>query len=194
MQTTTVCPTCNGAGKQVTAICATCKGDGVNVTPETMEIEIPAGVQDGMQLSMRGKGNAGKNGGPSGDLLITIEEQNHSDFIRDDMNIIYDLYLSFPDAALGTSAEIPTLESKVKVKIPAGTQAGKILRLKGKGLPSVHAYGHGDLLINVNVWTPKSLSSEEKDILEKMKDMTGFKPNPGKGDKGFFERMKDMFN
>ena len=194
MQTTTVCPTCNGAGKQVTAKCSTCRGDGVNMAPETIEIEIPAGVQDGMQLSMRGKGNAGKNGGPSGDLLITIEEINHPHFIRDDMNIIYDLYLSFPDAALGTSVEIPTLENKVKVKIPAGTQAGKILRLKGKGLPSVHAYGNGDLLINVNVWTPKSLSNEEAELLEKMKDMPGFEPKPGKEDKGFFERMKDMFN
>jgi molecular chaperone DnaJ len=194
MQTTTVCPTCNGAGKQVTAVCSSCRGDGVNFAPETIEIEIPAGVQDGMQLSMRGKGNAGKNGGPSGDLLITVEEQPHDHFIRDDMNIIYDLYLSFPNASLGTSVEIPTLENNVKVKIPAGTQAGKILRLKGKGLPSVQAYGKGDLLINVNVWTPKSLTKEETKILEQMKDMSGFDPKPTKDDKGFFERMKDMFN
>jgi molecular chaperone DnaJ len=194
MQTTTICPTCKGAGKQITATCNSCRGDGTNVQPETIEIEIPAGVQDGMQLSMRGKGNAGKNGGPAGDLLITIEEVPHDSFVRDDMNIIYDLYLNFADAALGTQVEIPTLDGKVKIKIPAGTQAGKILRLKGKGLPSVQSYGTGDLLVNVNVWTPRSLSNEEKEMLETMRTMPGFKPNPGKEDKGFFERMKDMFN
>lgn len=161
---------------------------------DTIEMDIPAGVQDGMQLSMRGKGNAGKNGGPAGDLLITIEELPHEHFVRDDMNIIYDLYLNFADAGLGTNVEIPTLDGKAKIKIPAGTQAGKILRLKGKGLPSVQSYGHGDLLVNVNVWTPKSLSAEEKQLLEKMKTMPGFKPNPGKDEKGFFERMKDAFH
>ncbi len=194
MQTTSVCPTCNGKGKQVTASCGTCRGDGTTVQPETIEIEIPSGVQDGMQLSMRGKGNAGKNGGPAGDLLITIEEKAHEHFVRDDMNIIYDLYLNFADAALGTQAEIPTLDGKVKIKIPSGTQAGKILRLKGKGLPSVQSYGVGDLLINVNVWTPKSLSSQERELLEEMRNMPGFQPNPTKEDKGFFERMKDMFH
>lgn len=194
MQTTAVCPTCQGAGKQVTAVCSSCRGDGTNVEPETIEIEIPAGVQDGMQLSMRGKGNAGKNGGPSGDLLITIEELPSDDFVRDDMNVIHDLHLNFADVALGTQVEIPTLDGKAKIKIPAGTPAGKILRLKGKGLPSVQSYGHGDLLVNVNVWTPKTLTKEETALLEKMRDMDAFKPNPSKDDKGFFERMKDMFN
>jgi len=194
MQTTSVCPTCQGAGKQITATCNACRGDGTNIAPETIEIEIPAGVQDGMQLSMRGKGNAGKNGGPAGDLLITIEEVSNDHFVRDDMNIIHDLYLNFADAALGTTAEIPTLEGKVKIKIPAGTQAGKILRLKGKGLPSVQSYGKGDLMVNVNIWTPKSINDEERAMLEKMRTSPGFQPNPDKNDKGFFERMRDMFN
>jgi molecular chaperone DnaJ len=194
MQTTTTCPTCNGAGTEITATCNTCKGDGRVMGAETIEIEIPAGVEDGMQLSMRGKGNAGKNGGPAGDLLINIEEKEHEHFSRDGMNVIYDLYLNFADAALGTSVEVPTLGNKVKIKIPAGTQAGKIFRLRGKGLPSVQSYGRGDQLINVNIWTPKSLSNEDEALLEQMRQSPNFAPNPGKSEKGFFERMKDYFN
>ncbi len=194
MQTTTVCPKCNGAGKIVTAKCNTCRGDGTTLGPETIEIEIPAGVEHGMQLSMRGKGNAGKNGGPSGDLLITIEEKTHDNFTRDGMNIIYDLYVNFVDAALGTSVEVPTLGGKVKIKIPEGTQSGKIFRLKGKGLPSVQSYGKGDQLINVNIWTPKTTNAEEKELLEKLRSQPNMQPNPGKNEKGFFERMKDLFN
>lgn len=194
MQTTTVCPTCNGSGQQVTAKCTKCKGDGTEMGSETISIPIPAGVEDGMQLSMRGKGNAGKNGGPNGDLLINIEIQEHPDFSRDGQNVIYDLFINFADAALGTSVEVPTLTGKVKIKIPAGTQAGKIFRLRGKGLPSVQSYGSGDQLIHVNIWTPKSLNNEEREILEKMKTLPNFQPNPGKEEKGFFERMKDYFN
>jgi molecular chaperone DnaJ len=194
MQTTGVCPTCNGAGKQVTASCSSCRGEGVTHDSETIDIDIPAGVEGGMQLSMRSKGNAGKNGGQSGDLLITIEELPHDHFTRDGMNIIHDLYLNFADAALGTNVEVPSLDGRVKMKIPAGTQPGKIFRLKGKGLPSVQEYGKGDQLININIWTPKDLTSEEKTILEKLRKSANFQPKPSKEDKGFFERMKEMFS
>ncbi len=194
MQTTAMCSTCNGSGKSITATCGSCRGEGAKMADDTIEIEIPAGVENGMQLSMRGKGNAGKNGGPAGDLLITIEELAHEYFSRDGMNIVHDYYLNFADAALGTSIEVPTLDGKVKVKIPEGTQAGKILRLKGKGLPSVQEYGKGDQLININIWTPKSLTSEEKSILEKLRNAPNFQPKPGKEEKGFFDRMKEMFS
>ena len=193
MQTTSVCPTCNGSGQQVTASCPKCKGDGRVQGEETIEIEIPAGVEHGMQLSMRGKGNAGLKGGPAGDLLISIEEKSHQDLNRDGQNVIYDLFVNFADAALGTQVEVPTIGGKVKIKVPAGTQSGKIFRLKGKGLPSVQAYGRGDQLIHVNIWTPKKLSDEEKKILEKLRSSANFQPKPGKSDKGFFERMKDYF-
>ncbi|MEM9545675.1 MAG: molecular chaperone DnaJ [Bacteroidota bacterium] len=194
MQTTTVCPTCGGSGTQITAKCTNCRGEGRVMGSETIEIEIPAGVEHGMQLSMRGKGNAGKNGGGKGDLLINIEEKPHEHFSRDGKNIIYDLYINFADAALGTSVEVPTLGKDVKIKVPAGTQAGKIFRLREKGLPSVQSYGRGDQLININIWTPKKLNDEERKLLEKLKDMPNFKPDPGKNEKGFFDRMKDYFS
>jgi molecular chaperone DnaJ len=194
MQTTVVCPTCNGTGKKITSVCTVCRGDGRTMDEELIEIEIPAGVQEGMQLSMRGKGNAGQGGGPAGDLLINIEEKPHDLFSRDNMNVVYDLFLNFADAALGTNVEVPTLSGNVKVKIPAGTQAGKIFRLKGKGLPSLQQYGKGDQLINVNIWTPKVLTQEETEILEKMRNMPNFNPKPNSGEKGFFERMKEYFN
>ena len=194
MQTTTVCPTCSGTGSQITSKCTTCKGEGRQMTDETIEIEIPGGVEEGMQLSMRGKGNAGKNGGPKGDLLIAIEVKPHEHFSRDGQNVMYDLFLNFADAALGTSIEVPTLDKSVKITIPPGTPAGKIFRLRGKGLPSVQGYaGKGDQLINVNVWTPKKLTSEETALLEKMRDLPNFKPSSGKNQKGFFARMKDYF-
>lgn len=194
MQTTTVCPTCSGSGKQITSKCTNCKGEGRTLGEETIEIEIPAGVEGGMQLSMRGKGNAGKNGGPKGDLLIAIEEKQHDHFTRDGQNIMYDLFLNFADAALGTSVEVPTLAKNVKITIPAGTPAGKIFRLRGKGVPSVQGYaGKGDQLINVNIWTPKKLNKEEKALLESMRTMENFNPIEGKGQKGFFARMKDYF-
>ena len=194
MQTTAVCPNCSGSGQQITAKCGTCKGDGTEMGSETISIPIPAGVEDGMQLKVRGKGNAGKNGGPNGDLLINIEVLESDNFSRDGQNIIHDLYINFADAALGTSIEVPTLSGKVKIKIPEGTQPGKIFRLRGKGLPSVQGYGTGDQLIHVNIWTPKQLNKDEKELLEKMREMPNFVPNPGKEEKGFFERMKDMFH
>ena len=193
MQTTVTCPTCSGSGQMITANCSSCKGDGRTYGDETIEVEIPAGVEEGMQLSLRGKGNAGLKGGPSGDLLINVEEKPHDYLQRDGMNLIFELYLNFADAALGTSVEVPTIEGRVKIKIPAGTQSGKLFRLKGKGLPSVQSYGKGDEMIHVNVWTPKKLSDEDKRLLEKMRSMPNFKPQPGKSDKGFFEKMRDYF-
>lgn len=191
MQTTAPCPTCNGSGETITANCTKCKGDGRVYADETIEIDIPAGVEEGMQLSLRGKGNAGMRGGPAGDLLINIEEKPHDSLQRDGKNLVHDLYLNFADAALGTSVEVPTIDGKVKIKIPAGTQPGKIFRLKGKGLPSVQSYGTGDQLIHINVWTPKKLNAEEKALMEKMRNMPNFKPQPGKSEKSFFDKMKD---
>lgn len=193
MQTTTTCPTCHGSGKTITASCSKCKGDGRMYGEETIEIEIPAGVEEGMQLSLRGKGNAGRQGGPAGDLLINIEEKPHGSLQRDGMNLIHDLYINFADAALGTSKEVPTIDGRVKIKIPAGTQSGKIFRLKEKGLPSVQSYGKGDQLIHVNVWTPKKLSDDEKKVLEQLRNKPNFQPQPGKSDRGFFDRMRDYF-
>lgn len=194
MQTTSACPNCGGRGQVVTAKCNTCKGEGRVFDHKTIEIEIPAGVEEGMQLSMRGQGNAGQQGGPAGDLLINIEEKPHEHLKRDGANIVYDLYLNFADAALGTSVEVPTIDGNVKIKIPAGTQGGKIFRLKGKGLPVVQSYQQGDQLIHVSVWTPKKITTEEKEMLEKMRQMENFTPTPTKSDKGFFEKMKDYFN
>ena len=194
MQTTVACPACSGSGQTITASCPTCKGEGRKMGEETIEIEIPAGVEAGMQLSLRGKGNVGAKGGPNGDLLITIEEEEHPHLHREGSNVIYDLYVSFTDAALGTSVEVPTIDGKVKIKIPAGTQSGKIFRLKDKGLPQVQAYGKGDQLVHVNVWTPKKLTDEEKKLLEQLRDLPNFQPQPQKGDRTFFERMRDYFS
>lgn len=194
MQTTAQCPNCHGTGSIVVEPCTKCRGEGRTIEDETLDIDIPAGVEDGMQLTMRGRGNAGIKGGPAGDLLISIEVKPHADLKRDGNNLIYELYLSFPDAAIGCSAEVPTLSGPVKIKIPAGTPSGKIFRLNGKGLPSVQAYGRGDELIYVNIWTPKKLSDEEKRILEKLNASPNFQPQPSKTEKGFFERMKDYFS
>jgi molecular chaperone DnaJ len=194
MQTTVVCPKCNGSGKNITAHCTTCRGDGRTMEEDMIEIDIPAGVQEGIQLSVRGKGNAGQNGGPAGDLLVNIEEKPHDHFTRDGNNIIYDLFINFADVALGTNVEVPTLTGKVKVKIPAGTQSGKIFRLKGKGLPALQSYEKGDQLIHVNVWTPKTMNAEETALMEKLKTMPNFKPNPEAGERGFFEKMKEFFS
>ncbi len=194
MQTTQTCPTCNGEGTTITTKCTACHGHGTVQGEEIISINIPAGVAEGMQLSVSGKGNAAERGGVNGDLIIQIEELEDDYLKRDGNNIIYDLYISFPDAVLGISTEIPTVDGKVKVKIEPGTQAGKILRLKGKGLPSVNQYGRGDQLINVNVWTPQKLTPEEKEIIQKLNGAENFKPNPSKTEKGFFERMKEFFN
>ncbi len=194
MQTVTTCPTCNGEGTTVTAKCGACKGEGRVYGEETISIDIPAGVQEGMQLSMGGKGNAGERGGANGDLIIQIEEEQHAELQRDGLNVAYDLHISFPDAAFGTSVEVPTIDGRAKIKIPAGTQSGKIFKLKGKGFPEVQGYGRGDQLVYVNVWTPQQLSSEEKAMLEKLNDSGNFKPQPTKSDKSFFDRVKEAFN
>ena len=194
MQTTTTCPQCHGSGQMITSHCGTCKGDGRVMGEDTFDIDIPAGVEDGMQLSVRGKGNAGAKGGPAGDLIIQIKEKAHEFLKRDGSNLVFDLYLNFADAALGASIDVPTLDGKASIKIPAGTQAGKVFRLKDKGLPSVQSYQKGDLLVQVNIWTPKSLTDDEKLMLEKLKSMPNFQPNPTKADKGFFEKMKGFFS
>ncbi|WP_343305692.1 molecular chaperone DnaJ [Chitinophaga niabensis] len=194
MQTVTTCPTCNGEGQIITNKCSSCKGEGRQYGEETVSIDIPAGVMEGMQLSMSGKGNAGERGGAPGDLLILIEEEPHPELQRDGLNVAYDLYISFPDAAFGTQVEVPTIDGKAKIKVPPGTQSGKIFRLKGKGFPSVNSYEKGDQLIHVNVWTPQTLTSEEKSMLEKLQDSGNFKPNPEKSEKGFFEKVKDIFS
>jgi len=194
MQTTSTCPTCNGEGVEITAKCSHCHGEGLTKGEETISINIPAGVSEGIQLSMSGKGNAAPRGGIPGDLIILIEEIPHEILKRDGINIIHDLYISFIDAALGTTAEIPTIDGKAKIKIEPGTQGGKILRLKGKGIPEVNSYIKGDQLVYINIWTPKALSKEERTQLENLKDSSNFKPQPGKNEKSFFERMKEYFD
>jgi len=193
MQTTSTCPTCNGEGVEITAKCLECHGEGLTKGEETITINIPAGVSEGIQLSMSGKGNAAPRGGIPGDLIILIEEIPHDVLKRDGINIIYDLYVSFVDAALGTTSEIPTIDGKAKIKIEPGTQGGKILRLKGKGIPEVNSYIKGDQLVYINIWTPKALSKEERAQLENLRESSNFKPQPGKNEKSFFERMKEYF-
>jgi molecular chaperone DnaJ len=193
MQTVTTCPTCNGEGVQITAKCGACKGEGRVYGEETISLDIPAGVMDGMQLSMGGNGNAGERGGPPGDLLILIEEEKHPQLRRNELDVVYQLHLSFPDVVLGTNVEVPTIDGKAKIKIPAGTQSGKIFRLKGKGFPAFQSYEKGDELVEVNVWSPQHLSHEEKALLEKLKNSPNFHPTEeaakAKEDKGFFDKI-----
>lgn len=198
MQTVTTCPTCNGEGTQITAKCGACKGEGRVYGEETLSLDIPAGVVDGMQLSMSGKGNAGERGGAPGDLLILIEEEKHEQLKRADLDVVYYLHVSFPEAVLGTQVEVPTIDGKAKIKIPAGTQSGKIFRLKGKGFPAFQSYEKGDELVEVNVWSPQNLTNEEKDMLEKLKNSPNFNPGPEaktmKEDRSFFDKIKDAFS
>ncbi len=194
MQTVTTCPTCNGEGSIVTAKCVTCKGEGRVYGEETVNIDIPAGVQEGMQLSVSGRGNAGERGGAAGDLLILVEEEAHADLHREGLNVAFELYITFVDAVFGTSVEVPTIDGKAKIKIPAGTQSGKIFRLKGKGFPSVNSYEKGDQIIHVNVWTPQQVSADEKHMLEKLTDSPNFQPKPDKNERGFFDKVKEMFS
>ncbi len=193
MQTTSTCPTCNGEGSTITSKCNTCHGDGITRGEETISINIPAGVSEGMQLSMSSKGNAAPRGGVPGDLIILIEETPHESLKREGINVIYDLHVSFVDAALGATIEVPTIDGKARIKLDPGTQGGKILRLKGKGIPEVNSYHKGDQLIQVNIWTPKVVSNEEREVLEKLKESQNFKPSPGKNEKSFFDRMKEYF-
>jgi molecular chaperone DnaJ len=194
MQTVTTCPTCSGEGTTVTHKCGSCKGEGRVYGEETVTLDIPAGVQEGMQLNLGGKGNAGERGGAPGDLIILIEEEPHEHLQRDGLNVVYDLHISIPDAIFGSNIEVPTIDGKAKIKIPAGTQSGKIFRLKGKGFPSINNnYEKGDQLIHVNVWTPQHLSAEEKSMIEKLQSSSNFIPKPEKNEKSFFEKVKEMF-
>ncbi len=199
MQTVTTCPTCHGEGQTITAKCGSCKGEGRVYGEETVELQIPAGVQEGMQLSMGGGGNAGERGGPPGDLLILIEEERHPQLKRADMDVVYQLHVSFPDAVLGTQVEVPTIDGKAKIKIPAGTQSGKIFRLKGKGFPAFQSYEKGDQLVEVAVWSPQHLNKEEVAMMEKLRDAANFQPSSDAGshreeEKGFFGKIKDAFS
>ncbi|KPK85265.1 MAG: molecular chaperone DnaJ [Bacteroides sp. SM23_62_1] len=193
MQTTTTCPTCNGEGKTIADKCPKCAGEGIVKSEEIIPISIPAGVGEGMQMTVSGKGNAARRGGVNGDLLILIQEEEHPELIRDGNDLLYNLYLSIPEATMGAAVEIPAIDGKVKIRIEPGTQPGKILRLRNKGLPNVNGYGKGDLLVSINVWIPKELSREEKALMEKFSQSRNFKPDPDAMEKNFFERMKSYF-
>ncbi len=193
VQTASICPTCDGEGKIITHKCSYCNGEGVTKAEEVITLQIPAGVEEGMQLSVSGKGNAARRGGVNGDLLVLVEEEAHPELIRDGNSLLYNLFVSVPDAILGSAVEIPTIDGKVKVKIDPGTQSGKILRLKGKGLPDVNRYGTGDLLVKINVWIPKTINKEERKVFEKWVKSESFKPEPTSEEKGFFQRMKEYF-
>lgn len=194
MQTQSTCHVCQGAGKMIDKKSSDADAQGLKRQEEVIEIEIPAGVEEGMQLSVTGKGNAGPFNGIPGDLIVVIEETEHPELKREGENLHFDAHVSFIDAVLGESIEIPTIGGKAKIKIDPGTQSGKVLRLKGKGLPILQGYGQGDLFVHINVWTPKKVSKEEREMLEKLRESENFKPNPDKDDRNFFGRMKDMFH
>lgn len=193
MQTQTACTTCQGTGKLIDKKPADANSEGLKRKEDIIELDIPAGVEDGMQLSVSGKGNAGPFNGIPGDLIVVIEEIQHNELRRDGEHLHYDAYVNFVDAVLGESIEIPTVNGKVKIKVEPGTQSGKTLRLKGKGLPILQGYGSGDLFVHINVWTPKKVTKEEKAILEKLRTSENFIPSPDENEKGFFQRVKDMF-
>ena len=194
MQTASTCPNCGGTGKVIKNKCTRCNGEGIVKGEEVIEIDIPAGVGEGMQLTLRGKGGAGPHNGVSGDLLVLIEEEPHPDFERDGSNLIYNLFISVTDAILGTDVEVPTVSGKVRIKITPGTQSGKVLRLRGKGLPNVNSYGTGDLLVNVNVWIPKKVTKEEEKVLQGLSKSESFKPNPTDDERSFFKKLRDYFS
>jgi molecular chaperone DnaJ len=193
MQTVTSCPTCGGEGKIITNKCKKCYGEGIVKEEEVIPISIPAGVAEGMQMTVSGKGNAARRGGINGDLLVLIQEENHPELFRDGNDLLYNLHISIPQASLGAAVEIPTVESKVKIKIEPGTQPGKILRLRNKGIPDVNGYSRGDLLVSINVWIPKNLTKEEQKLIKKFGDSPNFIPRPDKSEMNFFERMKGYF-
>lgn len=194
MQTSAPCGVCHGAGQVIDQKSVEADAEGMIFSEETVTIKIPAGVVDGMQLKVSGKGNDAPGNGLAGDLLVAIEEETHPNLQREGDNLHYDLYISISEAALGSSKEIDTVTGKVRIKIEPGAQSGKILRLRNKGIPSINGYGTGDLLVHVNVWTPKTLSKEQRDFFEKMKNDEHFIPKPEKDDKSFFEKVKDMFS
>jgi molecular chaperone DnaJ len=191
IQTQSTCPTCGGAGKSITKKCPECNGEGIVRSDEIITFHLPAGVAEGMQLSLRGKGNAARRGGENGDLLIVIEEEKHHELIRDENDLIYNLLLTMPQAVLGDSVEVPTIDGKVKVKIEPGTQPGKVLRLRNKGLPSVNSYGTGDLLININVYIPESLSSSEREKIKALASSENVRPSQTVKDR-IFSKFRNL--
>ncbi|PCH72684.1 MAG: molecular chaperone DnaJ [Flavobacteriaceae bacterium] len=195
MQSASTCPTCQGAGQSLSNRPKGADSNGMLTKEETVSINIPAGVTEGVQLKVAGKGNEapGKNS-IAGDLLVLIEEKEHGTLKREGTNLHFDLYINFSEAVLGAKKNIDTVSGKVKIPIEAGTQSGKILRLKGKGLPSIEHYGTGDLLVHVNVWTPQELTKEQKTFFEEQVDDENFKPSPSLSEKSFFEKVKDMFS
>lgn len=194
MQTATTCPNCQGMGKVIVDKCKTCFGEGKVKGEEVVEINIPAGVRNDVQLSVASKGNAARRGGINGDLIVVIEEEENEDLTRDGNNVIYDLHLSFPDAALGVEIEVPTIDGKAKINIPAGTQGGKIFRLKNKGIPDLNGYGRGDQLIHTNIWVPKTLNKQERQAIEGLKNSENCTPCPDKNEKSFFDKVKEIFS
>jgi molecular chaperone DnaJ len=194
MQQAVVCDQCNGEGTVIKNPCSNCSGTGTVRGEEVVTIQIPAGVQEGMQIPMREKGNAAQRGGVNGDLLVVIEEIPHDIFEREGNNLYLNYYISFPQAALGGSVDIPTLDGKARVKLAAGTQGGQVLRLQGKGLPELHSHRKGDLIVNVNVWTPKVLTREEREAIEKFINSDNFTPKPAKNEKSFFNRVRQFFS
>ena len=193
MQTQVTCPSCQGAGKTIDHRPTGSDQNGLNRKEEVIEIDIPAGVEEGMQLSVTGKGNAGPFNGIPGDLIVVIEEIQHDTLRREGENLHYEAFIGFSDAVLGESIEIPTVNGKAKIRVEPGTQSGKMLRLKGKGLPQLQGYSSGDLFVHINIWTPTKISNEEKEILEKLKESQNFTPKLDGSEKGFFQRVKDMF-
>jgi molecular chaperone DnaJ len=194
MQSQSTCSHCRGEGKRVVNPCRKCNGSGLVKKPEEIAFSIPPGVMDGMQLTIKGKGNASKAGGVNGDLLVVIEEEEHPELKRDDNDLLYNLYISSIDAMLGCDAEVPSIDGKLRIKIEPGTQPGKILRLKGKGVPDINRYGTGDMIVFVQVWIPKKLDKKDKEILEKFRDSDAFKPDPDQYDRQFFDKVKNFFN
>lgn len=193
MRSEAACPRCNGEGKIIKNKCPHCNGEGIILGEEVVEIQIPAGVMEGMQLSMRGKGSAGKRNGINGDLLIVIEEEKHPELLRDENDLIYSLLLDIPTATLGGFAEIPTIDGKAKVTIDPGTQPGKVLRLRGKGLPTLNGYGKGDIVVNISVYIPETLSKDEKKTIENFRNSDNFRPTESIKEK-IFRRFKSFFD
>lgn len=194
MQTASTCPHCNGEGTIIMDRCPSCSGTGLKKGEEVISIKIPAGVEEGMQLSMSGKGNAAPRGGIPGDLIVLIEEIEHDLFKRDGVNLLYEHNISYADAVLGAQIEVPTIDGKARIKIPSGTMPGKMFRLKGKGLPAVNSYGRGDLVVSINIWVPQSVSKEEKTLLEKLNSEKNFQADNNSKKKSFFDRMKEYFD
>ena len=191
--TYSTCQQCGGEGKIISNPCHTCNGTGLVRQRESIKVKIPAGVEAGMQMTVQGEGHAAKNNGINGDLLVVIEEQEHPDFRREGSNLLYTKVISIVDAMLGCEVEIPCLDGKYKVKVEPGTQSGTVVRLRGKGLPSVNSYGTGDLYVKIAVWIPKKLTKDEKALFESIRHNDSIVPNPTKEDKSFFEKLKDLF-